>query len=126
MRIKGRWAAADRSRIPCIPALRAVKNGDNDQLILRMVDLIHEYIRQSRNHPLERARRKASTSNAGKRLQQFGAAEEPVYHRTRGGGTILRDPVENTFDVRQRAIVKDKLHDADLEPSREMRARASS
>jgi hypothetical protein len=62
----------------------------HNNALLRPIDFVHYYIRQSRDGPFKRAWIVTDMAHERKRNQQLGAAKQPVHHGLRGGRAILR------------------------------------
>jgi hypothetical protein len=94
-----------------------MKHSRNDNTLLRLIDLVHHDIRQSRHHPFKRTRIVADMAHEWKRDQRFRAAEEPVDHGFRDSRAVLRNPIEDVLEVSERLIVADQLDPLRAKPS---------
>jgi hypothetical protein len=93
-----------------------VKDSRDNNTILRLINLIHHDIGQSRHHPFKRTGIMANMAHERKQDQRLGAAEEPVDHGLSDSRAVLRDPIEDVFEIGERLIVEDQLHPLGAKP----------
>lgn len=93
-----------------IPGLSAVKYRSYDDSCAYHVDFIDNDIGQLWHDPLKRLGTMPDVSHEGKRRQQPDALEQPVGYPPGSCWTILRDPIEDTFEIGNRLIVEDQVH----------------